>query len=107
MGRVGLAGVSAFLMVTGAVAQEGGDPRQGQEVARQVCARCHAVGKGEGSSPVGNAPTFETIARTPGMSPLALTVALRSSHETMPNLVLAPDEHNDVVAYILSLKGGG
>jgi hypothetical protein len=34
----------------------------------------------------------------------ALSAALQTSHRTMPNLVLDPNELADVVAYILSLK---
>ena len=37
------------------------------------------------------------------MTAIALKVALRTSHETMPNLILNETETNDVVAYILSL----
>ena len=35
----------------------------------------------------------------------AIKVMLRSSHATMPNVILNEDETNDVVAYILSLAG--
>jgi hypothetical protein len=38
------------------------------------------------------------------MTPTALGLLLRTPHETMPNLVLSPDELVDVIAYILSLK---
>jgi mono/diheme cytochrome c family protein len=96
--------VPLLLLAGNGLAQESGDPKQGQEVARHICGSCHAIGKG--TSPAADAPSFDTLAATPGMTQLALTVALRSAHKTMPALVLAPDEHNDVIAYILSLKGG-
>ena len=35
---------------------------------------------------------------------MALNVSLLSSHRSMPNIVLDPQERADVVAYILSLK---
>jgi hypothetical protein len=41
-----------------------------------------------------------------GMSITRLTVWSRTSHPTMPNLVIAPDDMDDLIAYILSLKGG-
>jgi hypothetical protein len=41
------------------------------------------------------------------MSPTALQAALRTSHRTMPNIILDADEMRDVVAYILTLKPGG
>lgn len=87
----------------GASAQESGDARAGLELARRACASCHAVERGNTRSPHDDAPAFATIAAVPGMSPAALTAALHTSHATMPNLVLAPDDRANVVAYILSL----
>jgi mono/diheme cytochrome c family protein len=105
MKRLGLVACFAILgMLSATLAQESGDPKHGLAVAKQICGLCHAVEKG--TSPNPNAPDFATIAATPGMSAIALNVALRTSHQSMPNLVLAPDEHNDVVAYILSLRAG-
>ena len=42
-----------------------------------------------------------------GMTEMALSVWLQSSHPTMPNIVLSQDEIRNVVAYIRSLKGKG
>ena len=47
---------------------------------------------------------FTVIADVRGMSAMALHVALQTSHRSMPNIVLDPQERADVVAYILSLK---
>jgi len=85
-------------------AQEAGDPQAGLRLAREVCAACHAVLKGEMNSPRREAPPFERIAQVPGMTTTALTVALRTSHETMPNIMLEPKELRDVTAYITSLR---
>ena len=41
----------------------------------------------------------------PSMTGTALTVWLRTSHPTMPNLQLTPAETADVIAYIESLRG--
>ncbi len=38
------------------------------------------------------------------MTPIALTVALRTSHRAMPNIILSDDELRGVVAYIMSLQ---
>jgi hypothetical protein len=38
------------------------------------------------------------------MTATALRVALSSSHETMPNLILKDEEADSLIAYILSLK---
>ena len=55
-------------------------------------------------SPLPEAPTFQSVADTPGMTEMALTVWLQSSHPTMPNIVLKQDDLRNVVAYIRSLE---
>ncbi len=99
-----LAGIVTFGLSGGAVAQEA-DVAAGKAYAEQVCAACHAVEQGEEESPLYQAPTFQSVADTPGMTEMALTVWLQSSHPTMPNIVLSQDEIRNVVAYIRSLKG--
>jgi len=77
---------------------------KGATLAQQICAECHAVQPGQPRSPNGQAPTFETVAKTPGMTAIALTVILRTSHRTMPNIILADDDLRNVIAYIMTLK---
>jgi mono/diheme cytochrome c family protein len=101
-----LAGIVTFGLSGGAVAQEA-DVAAGKAYAEQVCAACHAVKQGEQESPLYQAPTFQSVADTPGMTEMALTVWLQSSHPTMPNIILSQDEIRNVVAYIRSLKGKG
>ena len=50
---------------------------------------------------------FQTVADTPGMTELALSVFLQSSHPTMPNIVREQDDLRNVVAHIRSLKSVG
>jgi hypothetical protein len=51
------------------------------------------------------APTFSAVADTPGMNERALVVWFQSfDHETMPNLMIAPGDLDDVVAYIVGLR---
>jgi mono/diheme cytochrome c family protein len=96
---------AAFAALTGtAAAQELGDVRGGRHLAETVCVECHAIDKGAPRSPNGNAPTFQTVATTPGMTAMALRVALRTSHKEMPNLVLTNQQIDDVIAYIATLK---
>jgi mono/diheme cytochrome c family protein len=85
-------------------AQDIGDPLKGAVIAHQVCAECHAVDRGQRKSSNDRAPAFEEIAKTPGMTSIALTAALRTSHRLMPNIILADDELKNVVAYLLNLK---
>ena len=89
-----------------APAEGPGRPLRGLAIAQGICAECHAVQQGGGRSPNPDAPAFVTIATTPGMTQMALTAALRTSHRTMPNIVLQPDEAADVIAYILGLRDG-
>lgn len=88
---------------SGAAAQDA-DIEAGATYAEQVCAACHAVLANETYSPLPEATPFQTIADTPGMTELALSVWLQSSHPTMPNIVLEQDDMRNVVAYIHSLK---
>ena len=99
--------LSAFLItVTGGVvqAQDVSERLKGATFAHQICAECHAVQAGQPRSPNGQAPTFETVAKTPGMTAIALTAILRTSHRTMPNIILADDDLQNVIAYILTLR---
>ena len=76
----------------------------GRIYADQACASCHAVAAGETRSPNSKAPTFETIANAPGMTLMALNVALHTSHKTMPNLIVDPARIEDLSAYLHTLQ---
>jgi tetratricopeptide (TPR) repeat protein len=84
--------------------QDVGDPDKGFAYARRVCASCHNVLRNDGPPPNSRAPAFAKIARTPGMSVTALTVWSRTSHPTMPNLIIDPSDMDDLIAYIMSLR---
>jgi len=95
---------AALLLSAHAATAQDADIAAGAAYAEQVCAACHAVLPGEEFSPLPQAPTFQSVADTPGMTELALTVWLQSSHPTMPNIVLEQDDLRNVVAYIRSLE---
>jgi mono/diheme cytochrome c family protein len=99
---------AAMLLASGYAghAQEA-DIAAGQAYAQKVCAACHAVLANEQISPLAEAPTFQSVADTPGMTELALSVWLQSSHPTMPNIILEQDDLRNVVAYIRSLEKKG
>lgn len=80
------------------------DAAKGASLARGTCVACHAVERGAIRSPIADAPAFQTLAQNPGITSIALTVALSSAHRTMPNIQLSPDETRDVAGYILSLR---
>ena len=81
-----------------------GDAGQGLAYAQKNCVECHNVLNSTAPSPNGDAPPFRTVANTPGMTITALTVWSRTSHPSMPNLVIAPPEMDNLIAYILSLR---
>jgi mono/diheme cytochrome c family protein len=95
---------AALLVSAQAATAQDADIAAGAAYAEQVCADCHAVLPGEELSPLPQAPTFQSVADTPGMTELALTVWLQSSHPTLPNIVLEQDDLRNVVAYIRSLE---
>lgn len=76
----------------------------GETLAIDVCSTCHAVQSGDLTSPNPDAPSFEQIANTPGMTRISIRAFLQSPHQTMPLLVLDAAEIDGVSAYILSLK---
>ena len=85
-------------------AQEDGNAERGLLFATENCTECHAITPEQAESPNIDAPPFAAIARTQGISAPSLFTLLRTSHQTMPNIVIPADDLNDVVAYILSLK---
>ena len=74
-----------------AQAQEAGQASRGLALAQRLCAECHAIQKEYARSPNANAPRFRAIASTPGMTAIALSAALNTSHRSMPNIILAAD----------------
>ena len=104
---IDIAPLVCFIIATmagGTQAQQSGSAQQGFTLAREACAPCHLVVKEAGRSANPDAPTFEAIAETSGLTSTALTVMLQTSHSNMPNIVLKDDDLSDIVAYILSLK---
>ena len=96
--------ITGLLHSSPVLAQDADDIGHGREIARTICAACHVVGRGQLVSPNSEALPFPVLAATPGMTTIALTAALLTSHRLMPNIILEPDERRDVIAYILSLK---
>lgn len=73
----------------------------GRRLAINWCTGCHAV---EPNAQGLFAADFADIANTPSTTSLSLKVSLRTSHKNMPNFILQPEEADDIVAYILSLR---
>jgi cytochrome c len=75
----------------------------GHRLAGAWCKECHAI-EATASGSANAAPDFMKIANQPAITALSLKVFLQTSHKSMPNLVIAPDQADDLVSYILSLK---
>ncbi len=97
-------GLSAVALAPAFGQEPPGDAEAGRRIAESWCAACHQINsQGKGAGAV--APSFPDIANLPSTTALALNVFLRTSHADMPNFQLTRQESDDVIAYILSLKG--
>jgi len=76
---------------------------EGHRLAQAWCQTCHAVEPGMAGL-FDTAPSFEAIANRGGTTALSLKVFLKTSHQNMPNLIVAPDQADALVGYILSLR---
>lgn len=86
-------------------AQEVGDARAGRRMAETWCANCHRIAPGGPGPATDAAPAFAAVAAMPSTTELSLRAFLQSSHRNMPNYQLALDQTDNVIAYILSLRG--
>jgi mono/diheme cytochrome c family protein len=94
--------VTAFLEL---VASEGpkADTARGKILSQQWCSQCHGVDVNQ-SSENPKAPSFSAIAIEPSATEYSLRTFLRIPHPTMPNFIIKPDDIDDIVGYIVSLK---
>lgn len=77
----------------------------GLAFAQARCAACHAVVAGR-ASPNPDAPAFEAVVNTPGLTAATLTPWLQDSHNfpAMMNFAIAPGQIADLAAYMLTLR---
>lgn len=112
MRQVWMAAVLAVVLAPGALAQapaEEGDTLKGREIARTWCANCHVVEENP-TRAVDSAPTFAAIADKAGVTAEGLRAFLSAQHSggvqgRMPNLSLSRNDVDNVVAYLLTLRG--
>jgi mono/diheme cytochrome c family protein len=81
-----------------------GDPGSGRELALRRCSVCHNL-EGHRSRVTRSAPSFNEMATLRSSTDVNLRVYLRLQHE--PELMLRGRGMDDLVAYILSLRGPG
>jgi len=100
--------VAAFLLVTLMSQAVGAETLQqrGEDIARGLCSRCHAIGK-SGDSPHPAAPRFRTLDDRTDLGKLARRIreGLLTGHDDMPMFRFDRDDAEAVVAYIRSIQG--
>ena len=83
----------------------GGDVETGQKLAQEWCSGCHMV-DAKTTEARDAVPSFAAIAKMPSTTSMSLRAWLQTPHPRMPDWQLTGQQINEVVAYILSLKGG-
>jgi mono/diheme cytochrome c family protein len=101
IGMVFLIGLAVVLACSSTMAQ--GNPSRGLALSERWCSQCHGVTPNEGSHNA-DAPRFVDVAAEPSVTEYSLRVFFRTPHATMPNFVLNPDDIEDIISYILSMK---
>ena len=86
-------------------AQEIGDVAAGSHLAATWCSSCHIVGPSAQTGSATGVPTFAAIARMSSTTPISLRAFLQTPHARMPDLHLSRDETDNLIAYIISLRG--
>lgn len=104
--RLGLGAALALLSVCTppSASAQTSDAARGKTYAREACADCHAVEPGIPTPPFAKAPSFSSVAATPGMTSMALNVWFSSSHPTMPILIIPQKQKEDLMAYFAALR---
>ena len=75
----------------------------GHRLAEAWCRNCHSL-EATGPGSFSRTPDFVRIANRTSTTELSLKVFFRSNHRSMPNLIIAPDQADDLAAFILHLK---
>jgi mono/diheme cytochrome c family protein len=93
----------AALIAIAAAGTARADASKGAMLSAQLCAACHAAKPGA-PSPKAGAPPFPSVAADPATTIFSLRAFLRTPHWTGPNVMLKPDDIDDIASYIVSLK---
>ena len=106
--RLCQAGLAAFLLMgaTGTVlAEESSPSEKGQQLAAQLCARCHSITRA-GESPMAEAPPFRTFASKWPLESLeeAFAEGIVVGHPAMPEFVFGPHDIQNLLSFLDSLS---
>jgi cytochrome c len=75
----------------------------GHRLAEAWCKDCHAI-EANAAGARGSPPDFTAIANRPSTTALSLKVFFQTSHRRMPNIIITPEQAEDLSSYILSLR---
>lgn len=102
---VALATLAVLAVITSAAAavEPQGNPARGFAYAKKYCADCHSIEAGATSSLVIDAVPFAKIAKSSRLTVKDINGWLISSHRSMRNPAIPPENRADLVAYIKSL----
>ena len=95
---------TSFSLLPPAQAADPGDPAAGRRLGEAWCSNCHVLDTSQRATVTG-APSFAFIAANRAISPMALRAFFQTPHDRMPDLHLSNTEMDDLIAYILSLRG--
>lgn len=78
---------------------------RGRTFAQTNCASCHSIDR-HSASPLAIAPPFRTLHKKYPLDMLAEALAegIDTGHPTMPMFTLEPDQINDLLSFLKSLK---
>lgn len=105
-------GVLAVAATSAHAATDGpGSAGYGRQLTEEICGECHRVSKTPTAKPPPMqedlaAPDLTERLRDPGVTEMALRSYLQTSHPVMPNIRLTEEQTDDIVAYLMTLKGG-
>lgn len=75
----------------------------GHHLADAWCKDCHSIETATAGAAKA-APDFTEIANRRLTTALSIKVFLKTNHPPMPNIIIAPDQADELANYILSLK---
>jgi cytochrome c len=110
--RIATIALAIYLMSSSALAAkpaaEPGDVERGRAFAKEHCSACHAIGR-SGRSPYHPAPPLRALNAKYDVEGLAEAFAEgiivgHKGEKQMPEFVLQPNEIDDLLAYLKSLK---
>ena len=95
----------ALIAALAATAAQAASAGRGFRIAQRNCSLCHAIGpKGESRNPA--SPPFRTLGQRYPIEMLqeALAEGMLTGHPEMPQFRFAPNEIDDLIAYIKSVQ---